>query len=229
LIVKKSITKMMLLFLGAAVTGAASGAAFAADALDAAAAAPVFNWTGFYIGAHAGGGSSNIGWVYQAGGTASHHGSGFLGGVQAGYNFQSGSWVFGGEADVSFAGIKGSTPCPNPAYACESHIKWLGSLRGRVGYASNAFLVYGTGGLGFGGVNVQTVQYPVPGVNGQQKTRVGWTLGAGAEMALSNHWTVKAEYMYYDLGKSTHQVDFGLLVDVKTRLHTGKIGLNYKF
>ena len=218
------------IFAGAILITGAQGIAVAADDLEVVEAASVSNWTGFYVGAHGGAGVSKIGWRYQDfGDDASHLGNGFLGGVQAGYNAQFGNWVLGVEGDVAASGIAGSVPCPNPAFSCKSQIKWLGSLRLRVGYSTGNWLVYGTGGLGIGGVNIETTLDPVPGTFGTQLNRSGWAAGAGAEVALNDHWSLKGEFMHYDLGKSTHEVDFGQLIDVDTEVNTAKFGLNYRF
>lgn len=199
--------------------------ASAADQFVDTTAPTVFDWTGFYVGLHGGGAGSRIGWQYVVGGAASHSGSGAFGGVQAGYNVQNGAWVFGGEADLSYADIDGDTPCPSPTYSCNSDIGWLGSVRGRAGYAFDNVLLYGTAGLGLGSVRIET---ELGGVTaGERKTRVGWTAGAGAEMAFSDAWSVKGEYLYYDLGRSTYTVDSGLEVSARTRVHTFKVGVNF--
>jgi len=210
--------------------------ASAADQFVDTTAPMVFDWTGFYVGLHGGGAGSRIGWQYVAGGNASHSGSGAFGGVQAGYNVQNGAWVFGGEADLSYADIDGDTPCPNPVFSCNSDIGWLGSVRGRAGYAFDNLLLYGTAGLGFGSVRIETVDtaggaIPPSGtpVNGERKTRVGWTAGAGAEMAFSDAWSVKGEYLYYDLGRSTYVVDNLNEVSARTRVHTFKVGVNFRW
>lgn len=186
------------------------------------------DWSGFYIGGHLGGGKSIIDWTYDLGGTADHEGDGVLGGAQAGYNFQSGAWVFGAEADISASGIEGDTDCPNPAFTCSSDAQWLSTVRARIGYSFDNLLVYGTGGLGIGRFEMSTNNGA--GVSGSTtKTDTGWVAGAGVEYAFSPRWSVKAEYMYYDFGSSSYEVDGGLDVDVDQRFHTGKIGVNFKF
>ena len=187
------------------------------------------DWSGFYIGGHIGGGKSIIDWTYDIGGTtADHEGDGIIGGAQVGYNFQSGAWVFGAEADISASGIEGDTACPNPAFTCSSEAQWLATVRGRVGYSFDNLLVYGTGGLGIGRFEMSTDNGA--GVSGStDKTDTGWVAGAGVEYAFSPRWSVKAEYMYYDFGSSTYEVDGGLDVNVDQRFHTGKIGVNFKF
>jgi outer membrane immunogenic protein len=214
------------LLLSAAFLAVALTPAVAADVVELPGAS-TYNWTGFYLGAHVGGGKSKVDWEYSIGGTADHDGSGALGGVQAGYNFQSGNIVYGVEADIAAAKIDGDTSCPNPAFSCESDVKMLGSLRGRIGYAMDRLLIYGTGGLGFGTVEIGT-SGPI-GTNDTTKTRAGWTLGAGLEYAFNDHWSLKGEYKYFDLGKGDYTVDTGLNVEAKVRIHTGVVGLNYKF
>ena len=188
-----------------------------------------YGWTGLYVGAHLGGGGSTVDWTYVPGGTtADHDGSGAFGGIQVGYNMQSGSLVFGVEGDLSAADINGSTPCPNPAFSCASEITMLGSLRLRAGYAMGNVLVYATGGLGFGHIDISTQNPPGP-VTGTDKTRTGWTLGGGLEYGMGNGWSVKAEYLYYDLGDHSYVVDNALVVNADVTIHTGKVGLNFKF
>jgi outer membrane immunogenic protein len=194
------------------------------------AAAPLaapYDWNGAYIGLHAGYGWGNPNWVYQVGPTVSINNDGFLGGAQAGYNFQTGSIVFGLEGDIAATDMKGASPCPNPAFSCEADINWLGSVRGRVGVAANNMLFYGTGGFGFGGTTIQTVLAGV--VTGTTQTRTGYTVGAGMEWGLTPHLTTKFEYLYYDLGSDTYTVDAGLLVNANFKAHTAKVGFNYKF
>lgn len=196
------------------------------------------DWTGFYVGLHGGGAQSQVSANYTSApfSDVSHRGSGAFGGAQIGYNFQSGAWVFGAEADIAFANISGGTDCPNPVYSCNSNVNWLGSVRARAGYAFDSLLLYGTAGLGMGGVRIETVHtggaaIPPSGtpVNGQRKTRVGWTVGAGAELALSKNWSIKSEYAYYDLGRDTFAIDNAQSISANTRLHTFKAGVNFRW
>ncbi len=116
--------------------------------------------------------------------------SGFVGGVQAGYNWQSGPWVFGVEGDIQATGAN-DTFAPwkfsNP---------WFGTVRGRVGYAFNNILFYGTGGLAFGELRGETF-----GLS-ETHTKAGWTVGVGAEFGLTQNWSAKIEYLYVDLANS---------------------------
>lgn len=150
--------------------------------------APVFNWSGFYVGGHVG---------YGFGDDI----DGFLGGVQAGYNWQfSRNIVFGIEADIAGTDINGSTGGIN------SHIDYLGTARARIGYVWDRTMIYGTGGFAFSRA----------AAGGLHDTDTGYALGAGLEWAYSNAWTLKAEYMYHDLGAG---------FDVSTV----KFGANYRF
>ena len=119
---------------------------------------------------------------------------GFLGGVQAGYNWQNGPWVFGVEGDIQASGAD-DTFAPwkfsNP---------WFGTLRGRVGYAFNNVLFYGTGGLAFGELRAETF-----GLS-ESHTSAGWTVGVGAEVGFSPNWSAKVEYLYVDLSSSNFAI-----------------------
>jgi outer membrane immunogenic protein len=187
------------------------------------------SWQGPYIGLHVGGGRSNIDWTYVAGGNAADHsGSGAFAGGQVGYNFRAGDLVVGVEADISAAGIDGGTSCPNPAFTCDSDISMLGSVRLRAGVTTGGLLIYGTGGFGFGRIDISTTS-AVIGTNGTKSNESGWVAGGGLEFALDRYWSVKGEYLYFDLGSSTYIVDNNLRVRADTIIHTGKIGLNYRF
>jgi len=219
---------MRILILAGSVAAAALLAGQPAQAADSFGGAPaIFDWSGFYVGLHAGGAGSRVGWTYVASGnTANHNGSGAFGGVQLGFNSQSGNFVFGAEADLAFAGISGATACPNPAFSCRSNINWLGSARARVGYAFDRAMIYATGGLGFGGVRIETINVTTVG---QHRGMLGWTLGGGAEFALGKNWSVKAEYAYYDFGRANFTVDSGFQVSARPQIHTGKIGVNFRW
>jgi outer membrane immunogenic protein len=166
-----------------------------------------FSWAGPYLG-------GNLGYNW---GTVDHNPtkpSGLLGGVQGGYNWQNGPLVFGAEADLQLNGAD-DTFAPwkfsNP---------WFGTIRGRVGYAFNNILIYGTGGLAFGSLRVDTL-----GLS-ESHTSAGWTAGVGAEFGLAQNWTAKIEYLYVDLVDSQFNItgvqngyQFGLV----------RIGANYHF
>lgn len=221
---------MKSILLAAAMLSALSTGAMAADAVAELPVASAYNWSGLYAGAHVGGGWNHVDWFFPGFGTsANHSGNGVLGGLQVGYNFQSDNIVYGLEADISAAGIKGATVCPGPAFSCESKVSMLGSVRGRLGWAMDKLLIYGTGGLGYGTVDIHTFYTGDGTTVGTKKTKAGWTIGAGAEYAIVQNWTIKAEYKYFDLGSDDYAVHDGEIVAAKTKIHTAILGVNYKF
>ena len=105
--------------------------------------------------------------------------------------------MFGLEGDIDWSNIKGSitTTCLG---TCQTSNNWLGTARGRVGYAFDRFLPYLTAGAAFG-----DVKGSVAGVGSFSETKVGWAGGAGLEYAFIDNWSAKLEYLYVDLGKAT--------------------------
>lgn len=192
-----------------------AGTAFAADiqrpgyyAPAPAAVAPVaYNWVGPYIGV-------NLGYQWGDVSGVATEPSGVLGGVQAGYNWQSGQFVFGGEADIQITGAD-DTAAPfkfsNP---------WWGSVRGRGGLAWNSFLFYATAGLAFGEVEGQL------GGLTETKTQLGWTAGLGTEVALNQRWSAKVEYLYVDLGDRNFSITGG---NNGFWSNVFRLGVNYRF
>jgi len=146
-----------------------------------------YSWAGPYLG-------GNLGYEW---GTVTNNPtkpSGLVGGVQGGYNFQNGAWVFGVEGDLEATGAD-DTFAPwkfsNP---------WFGTLRGRAGYAFNNILFYGTAGLAFGELSGETFGFS------ESHTSAGWTLGAGAEFGVAQNWTAKIEYLFVDLSESNFAI-----------------------
>jgi outer membrane immunogenic protein len=252
---------------GVAFILAASGSAFSAGRAPRPPPAPVYSWTGWYVGGNVG-----YGWgdastdlsdslnttefapptqVTQTSAFSTSHSQplqGVIGGVQIGYNYQIiPRWVLGFETDIQASGersrrtfadaFNGSvcTASVGPPPTCtafapatgnvttlyDAKIDWFGTARGRVGYlANNELLVYATGGLAYGQVNltgatnianISFAGFPPFGTGnagfGTSKTNVGWTAGAGIEGRLfawlPTGWTWKLEYLYVDLGLDT--------------------------
>jgi outer membrane immunogenic protein len=177
-----------------------------------------YDWTGFYGGINAG-----YGWgdsKFNLGGVTSNSSpEGALLGGTIGYNYQWGQTVFGVEGDFDWSDAHGRTGCV--AGTCETKNRWLSTVRGRLGYAVDRFMPYITGGAAFGDVNAN-----IPGVGSDRDTRAGWTVGAGAEYAFTPNWSVKAEYLYVDLGKLNCAACGG---NVKFNENIVRTGLNYKF
>jgi outer membrane immunogenic protein len=164
--------------------------------------------------------------IFNVNGGCNDGNASFLGGGQIGYNWQSGGWVFGIEADGSWRdltqdlfGVFGNNPTAACPFGClagdtvfmRSEQGALGTVRGRLGWAPGQWLLYVTGGLAVGEVTHTVVEVPFPftacTVNGLtcrgasvSDTRVGWTVGAGVEWALGPNWSVGAEYLFVDLG-----------------------------
>lgn len=215
--------KIMLTTVGLAALGMAP--AIAAD-LPArtytkapAAVAPLYNWTGFYIGAMGGFGKED---------TSDFALSGGFGGGTAGYNWQTGQFVFGIEADAAGADISSSFTVPGLASA-EDKIRALGTVRGRFGVTYEQILLYGTAGFAWADERVSASALGV--TISDTKTRTGWTAGAGAEVMILPRWSVKAEYLYRSFGSETifaSAVRGGL--DTGTlNIHSGQVGVNYHF
>ena len=203
-----------------ALGSAANAADLAARYTKAPVVAPVSNWTGFYVGLNAGYGFGKSNWDIPA---VSPSPKGFLGGLTLGYNFQTGTWVWGLEADADYSAMKGSTDCAGGS--CETKLPWLATVRGRLGYAGwNNWLPYLTGGAAIGNVKASDA------AGDASKTKVGWTVGAGVEYAMWSNWSVKLEYLYVDLGKFDCGIACGASTDnVSFNANVVRAGLNYRF
>lgn len=191
-----------------------------------AAPAPVFyDWTGVYGGLHAG---------YFWGDIGNDFGSldldGFMAGGQIGANWQFDQFVFGVEADLSW--VDGDETFTDPGVGTLSaELNWLGTIRGRAGIAIDRFLVYGTGGVAFGGVDMSLVGVgPFAGiVADDDQTMVGWTVGAGVEAAMTENLSVKLEYLYVDLGDEDFFNIAAPVGSFDVDGHIVRAGLNYRF
>jgi outer membrane immunogenic protein len=190
---------------------------------------------------------------------------GVIGGGQVGCNWQpvKNNWVFGVEADFQWSGENGSFQRNDPfAFGiggilqatgtnvtdAESKISSFGTVRGRAGYLWGNVLLYGTGGLAYGQVNLsgqETVsgcvsnifngvclpggQFNQTTVLGGSKVKVGWTLGGGVEAPLANNWTWRLEYLYIDLGTLALSYPTSVTTSTKFTDNIVRLGLNYHF
>ncbi|MBX3569394.1 MAG: porin family protein [Rhizobiaceae bacterium] len=223
---------------------AGSSAALAADAVvadipaPAEQPAPVFSWTGLYLGGNvgwAGGGRDRIG-LFAPGYVGSYGDvgpSGVFGGAQIGYNWQLNNWVVGLEADIQFSGADETVVAADGArtVTTESDVRWFGTIRPRLGYAfgpENRLLVYGTGGLAYGQVRYSITSTAPASTATNKDTYTGYTVGGGAEYAFTDNWTGRLEYQYVNFGQQA--VSNGVITTFATpNFHTVRIGLNYKF
>lgn len=166
-----------------------------------------YNWNGAYVGV-------NLGYQWGKATNWSVNPSGLMGGGQLGYNWQSGSFVFGVEADLQASAADdtfGAYKFANP---------WFGTVRGRGGYAMNNVLIYLTGGLAYGGGRVTF------GPASESQTHTGWTIGAGVEVGLTPNWSAKAEYLYVELSDQAY-----VLTGIRNGLQSNvfRLGVNYRF
>ncbi len=191
----------------------------------------VSDWSGFYAGVFGG---------YAAGTALSESSvsdefdaSGYLLGVTLGANTQIESYVLGLEGDLGLTNIEGGGVCLlNPAFDCAGTVGWLGTLRGRAGFAAGDLLVYATAGLAAAGMEVTVTPAPALATGEFSDTFVGWTAGIGAEWAVSETMSIKAEYAYVDLGSRI--APEGTLTttgesEISANFHTAKLGLNFRF
>jgi outer membrane immunogenic protein len=228
-----------------------------------------FTWTGFYIGGNAGYGWGHADTDFHplpdattfadlAPTTLNPDPDGFIGGGQIGYNYQWKWLVLGAETDFQGSDIEGHdfrfdfpdiTGAGNGSGSflfSHERMQWLGTVRGRIGFAPICrLLIYGTGGFAYGNVdysadtnfgNPPNSTYPV----NFTETKTGWTAGGGIEYAINNHWTVRAEYLHYDLGEASRTQNqltggvppgppFFVRYNFDTSGEIVRAGLNFKF
>jgi outer membrane immunogenic protein len=220
------------ILLASTILVAASGGAFAADALVAAPVA--YEWSGFYAGAQLGYGWGHVdshdseklsGFSDWA---DSWKSDGVLGGIHVGYNQAFNSIVLGVEGDIEASGESGSV---NSKFAgtIKTKIEVQGSLRARLGYAMGPTLLYATGGLAV--AHFRTNYDKRPTTDSSSNTKAGWTVGAGVEYAFAQNWTTRVEYRYSDFGTFTDNpaTDSGFLYPTHVKTHSVRVGVSYKF
>jgi high affinity Mn2+ porin len=211
------------------------GPAFAADLpFKAAPAQRVFDWTGLYIGAHAGfsRGSSNAVLSDPLPVASSNTFDGMIGGVQAGYNYKLPSGVLLGlEADFSFPNYLISNSVVSSLATTRSAIteQWdyVATARGRIGYAAGAWLAYATGGFAWTGERFLNT----PAIGDDEKklnTRLGWSAGAGVEYAFAPHWSARLEYLYSRFGTADIGFASGTHYASTMDFQSLRVGLNRK-
>ncbi len=199
---------------------------------------PVYDWAGIYIGINGGYAFGDSTWTQTTLSSGSFNTNGGLVGGTLGANFQTGDWVFGIEADVDWADIRGSSVAGCGTLTtvgtivgtttCQTKSDWLGTVRGRVGYAFDRVLVYGTAGGAFGNVEAG----PSTATTFDSNTEFGWTAGAGVEVGITPFLTAKVEYLFVDLEKGTCSAACGSPVpSISTSFEASLVraGLNFKF
>jgi len=192
-------------------------------------APPVYNWSGFYVGGHVGGGFEDSSWSdpFTSGSDTFNHG-GFLGGAQIGANAQFNWLVVGLEGDFSWTSLIKGSGTDSLGDAITTSPQWTSTVTGRVGAAFDRLLVYGKGGVAF--ADDKSTFAPVGGPTYTDTlTRTGWTAGAGLEYALTQNWTARVEYDY--LGFGSKQLSFTPTVTSNADLNVQEVkaGFDYKF
>lgn len=168
----------------------------------------VYNWQGLYLG-------GNLGYQWGKVTNSSINPSGFMGGLQLGYNWQTGQLVYGIETDIGFSGADDS------ASSIKFTNPWLGTTRARGGFTFNNVFIFGTAGLAYGGLRAET-----PAGGTESKSLGGWTAGVGMEIGLTPAWSVKGEYLYVDLAGRGY-----VITGASNGLETSilRFGANYRF
>jgi len=207
------------LLLASASAVAIAGSAFAADLPSRAPPpvyvppVPIFTWTGVYLGGQVGyaWGTQRANVLLPDGTTVfnSYSAQGVIGGAHVGYLYQANQWVIGIEGSVDGTSLS-KTFTPGTVFPAvlgfpaafgvnyKTSVPIEGSIRGKLGVAWDRVLLYATGGVAFAGVDAT---YTTPfGSSTQSTTRVGWTVGGGLEYAVTNNWSLFAEYRYTDFG-----------------------------
>jgi len=201
-----------------------------------------FSWSGFYIGSHTGVAagrteSANLAPYggFDAGVPLRYEVNpvGIFGGGQIGYNWQMGQFVFGAEIDGGYLGARSRTRQGDDLI--EVRYGAYGTFTGRAGLAFDRLLSYVKGGAVV--ANIKNTASDVDGglvvdpsdFSETSKARWGWTIGTGFEFAIAPSWTVKSEYLYMDFSTERSTNLDGDLFEHKNRLHTWKVGLNYKW
>lgn len=221
------------LILGALLLAAPAAAADLKLPMKAPNPQQAFDWNGFYIGGHTGyshGSSSAVLWDPAATAVSGKFG-GTIGGLQAGYNWLTPSGLlFGVEADLTFPNYLHSNSqmslVSTPRTDFIEDWDYVGSVRGRIGYAASHWLLYATGGLAYMGERFTVM--PAGFEAKQLGLRLGWAAGAGVEYAFAPHWTVRLEYLYNRFERANVAFPSGERYTSTADLHMLRLGLNRK-
>lgn len=234
------IATLGLVAFGATAATAADLRAAPAYRAGPAAVAPYYNWSGFYIGAHIGGAWADKDWVdvgppaFNLGG---HSADGILGGGQIGFNWQTGAWVFGIEAQYSWADLDGDHVNTLVALRLRTDVESVGTVAARIGYAWANWMLYAKGGWAWAHDKYAAFDTGTGLLFASASdTRSGWMLGLGLEYGFTPNWSMKIEYNYMDFGSDRIDASSGpagpggiVPVDIDQRISLVKVGINYRF
>jgi outer membrane immunogenic protein len=186
-----------------------------------------FSWSGLYVGVNAGYGWGTSSWSDPVSGvtTGDFNVNGALAGGTLGYNLQTGSWVWGLEADFDGSWIKGTDTTFCGGSGCQTSNTWLATGRARIGYAWDRWLPYITAGGAYGNIKMTN-----PIDLSESQSKFGWVAGVGVEYAFMGAWSAKFEYLYVDLGTATcSAATCGTDLDVGFKTNIVRVGVNYRF
>ncbi len=197
-------------------------------------AAPIFSWTGCYIGVQGGYAWGKSRHSFSNGAPSDNSDpDGFLGGGHIGCNYQVNNIVLGIEGDIEGADVNGSFVNATGATSVGSaHMSWDASIRGRLGLAWDRSLLYVTGGWAFARYNFGGGPIPAPPCCGYSANVDGWTLGIGLEYAFTNNWTGRIEYRHADFGTVNGPLPPifpGVFMPVRNSIDVVRAGFSYKF
>jgi outer membrane immunogenic protein len=185
------------------------------------------DWTGLYVGVNGGyafGGVDEVGVNPAPGNVGELNLEGLFGGIGIGYNHQVDQLVLGIEADFQLSDISDSDA--GGGYTMSNEVNYFGTVRGRAGFAIDNALIYATGGLAYGDFDY-SVNGPGVAIN-ESYSDLGLTIGAGAEFAIDDMWSVKAEYLYTIFDKE--RLTDGRVSTASTPdFHLVRVGLNMRF
>jgi outer membrane immunogenic protein len=199
----------------------------------------IYDWTGFYIGVSGGGSlgtSTHIDAATGLGDTLGYNVKGGLVGGTLGYNWQVSNFVFGFEGDASWVGEYGSHPddglAGNLAFTSFTKETWVATARGRLGYAVNNLLFYGTGGYAAAGVEAGVKDANTGALLASAtSTRSGWTAGGGLEWGFAPNWSAKFEWVYMKFESAAFNTlaAEGPRSSVPLDDNVVRAGINYRF
>lgn len=192
-----------------------------------------FSWSGFYVGAF--GGLSTGDAEFEATDGIDSVGidisaSGAFGGAQIGYDWQVGAWVFGAVADIAATNY-GADIDVDGAFgdaSAESELQYLGTVRGRLGYAVDRTLFYGHGGYAYGEME-QNIDLGGTTVFDESQGKSGFVVGGGIEHAFTDRISFQTEYSYVDLGSDEVFEEDDFSVEEDTNFHSIKAAINFRF
>jgi outer membrane immunogenic protein len=196
-------------------------------------AGPAFSWTGVYVGVNTGYAFGQSDWTSPVGTTGNFDVSGPMAGLTLGGNYQIGQFVVGAETDIDWQNVRGSLVggnCnfgPGVPASCASASNWIGTFRARFGFAMDRVLLYGTAGGAYSDIKASVNALPWASSN-----ELGWTAGAGVEVAMTDNWTAKVEYLFTDFQNASCGLGNCAAVppaSVSFDESMVRAGINYKF